>query len=125
MPTFSDINICRTFITGAAIFFVCSISKASSPEISTCPSVFYSINLHNDAKLCQIFDSSKPASLIYHVNETPNNVVDFFLVNHQLTKHSHIHNRVLLMNADKTHRVIVSPDGEGSQVDILIIAPSV
>jgi hypothetical protein len=125
MPIFSYINICRALIIGAVTFFVCFTAKASSPEISTCPSVFYSINLHNDAKLCQIFDSSKPASLIYHVNETPNNVVAFFLVDRRLTKHSHIHNRVLLMNADKTHRVVVSPDGDGSQVDILVIAPSV
>lgn len=98
---------------------------ASAPELSPCPSQFHSITLHTNAKLCQIFDSSTPASMIYHVNNTPRDVVAFFLADRRLVKNASLHNRVLLMSADKSYRVIVSPDGAGSQVDILITTPSV
>jgi hypothetical protein len=96
---------------------------ASGPDVSDCPTAFHGVSVHTGAKLCQIFDSGSPSSLVYHVPETPQQAISFFLDDTRLTVHSNVRNRTLLMSGDKNHRVIVSPDGKGSQIDILIISP--
>ncbi|MBO1256354.1 hypothetical protein J3L16_11740 [Alteromonas sp. 5E99-2] len=101
-----------------------SNTHAEGPEVSTCPNKFHSLTVHEEAKLCQIFDSTPPFSMVYHVKEMPDDVIAFFLRNKNLSMASRENNRTLIMNDSKTHRVVVSPDGNGSQIDILVINPS-
>lgn len=101
-----------------------STVHAEGPEVSTCPNEFHSLAVHDEAKLCQIFDSTNPSSMVYHVKEAPDDAIAFFLQNQNLSMASSENNRTLIMNDSKTHRVIVSPDGNGSQIDILIINAS-
>lgn len=104
--------------------FLCSASAyATGPEVSDCPSAFHGVSIHGDAKLCQIFDSDSPSSMVYHVKQPPKQAVSFFLSDNRLSIQSNVRDRTLIMSSDKNHRVIVSPDGSGSQIDILVITP--
>lgn len=100
--------------------FVSSISYAVGPSITDCPSEFHSIAVHNNAKLCQVFDTGLPASMVYHVDSSPNNIMSLILEDSRMQFVSNVQSRILLMSKNKQYRVVVSPDGEGSQVDILI-----
>lgn len=97
-----------------------SVVLADKPDTSTCPNEFHSLAIHSEAKLCQIFDSTTPSSMVYHVKEIPSDAIAFFLENQTLSLSSSENKRTLIMNSTKTHRIIISPDGNGSQVDILI-----
>lgn len=95
-----------------------------SPLVANCPTAFHNIELHDEAKLCQIFDDGGPATLTYHVQQAPTVAILFYSQNNGMTVHSTVSERTLLLSADGKQRVVVSPDGQGSQIDILVISPT-
>ena len=109
------------FVVGSLLS---GFTLAEGPDVTSCPDAFHGIKLHDDAKLCQIFDSGSPASMVYHVTESPRKAIDFVLQDGRLAVKSNVHQRTLIMSSDRNHRIIVSPDGTGSQIDILIIKPN-
>ncbi len=94
----------------------------SQPEISSCPAAFFAVKVHEDAKQCQPFDTDMPASMVYFIADTPDAIVAYYLaLMPDLSLKGEHNQRVLLVNDAQNVRVVVSPDGEGAQVDILVL----
>ena len=87
-----------------------------------CPSDFHQLPLFPNARLCQMFDDAFPATLTYHANVDMNEAAAFYL--EQLgstTKDAKVKGRRVLHFGDNNNPiVIISPDGQGSQVDVLM-----
>lgn len=97
------------------------MQKAEDIHADTCPTVFYQLQLSLDASACHVFAGTLPASITYHSNQSPKAVQLFFRqqIDTPFTQ-AFDHNRILL-HLEGNHKIIViSPDGRGSQVDILI-----
>lgn len=95
-----------------------STSAASS---KACPSEFFTLPLYPKASLCQLFDQQLPASLIYHANTDQDATKAFYqdaLGEPQTHKTSK--GRIVMQYQDGQHIIIISPDGQGTQVDILV-----
>ena len=95
--------------------------QTTSVSRSTCPSTFYSVQLTTDASACHVFADDLPASLTYHSKQTSDELEHFFRqqmdgpVNQSLSQ-----NRILIRQANDQTIIVISPDGTGSQVDILV-----
>lgn len=107
--------------------FVATESAATTapetqPEITSCPADFFAVKVHEDAKQCQPFDTELPASMVYFIGQTPDAIVAYYLaLMPELSLKSSYNERVLMVNDKQNVRVVVSPDGEGAQVDILVL----
>lgn len=104
-----------------------SLANATSapemqPQITSCPTQFHSVSIHENARQCQPFDAELPASLVYFVADTPDAIVAYYLaLMPELGLKGEFNQRILLLNTQQNVRVVVSPDGEGAQVDILVL----
>ncbi len=86
-----------------------------------CPTSFNNIQVHESGKLCQIFAVEFPASMIFHIPMKPHDVISFYKsTNPELILSSTIKERTLLKSPDDNKTLIISRDGDGTQVDILV-----
>lgn len=89
-----------------------------------CPKSFYQLPLTEQASLCNIYNDALPASLSFHVKQSPAEVQAYYL--QQLgaaTSQSKVKGRVVLEYGAGQQTLIISRDGSGSQVDMLVKAP--
>lgn len=99
--------------------------KSITAPITKCPSEFNQIKIPLDGKLCQIFAADYPASMVMFIPKSPDVVIARYLAEHlELNETKRANSRVLLQSKDKNTTVIVSADGQGSQVDILVKTPT-
>ena len=89
--------------------------------LAKCPSQFYSVPIHSQAKLCQVFGDALPASIVYFVRLPTEEAIKYYLDSSSVSIQSKTNDRTLLVESNGLHRVVVSPDGKGSQIDILVI----
>lgn len=95
--------------------------KTATASGSACPSTFYNVQLTSDASVCHVFADELPASLTYHSKQASNELAYFFRqqidgpVNQSVSQ-----NRVLMRQANDQTIIVISRDGTGSQVDILV-----
>lgn len=102
---------------------IATTAPESQPQISACPGEFFAVKIHEDAKQCQPFDTELPASMVYFIGDTPDAIVAYYLaLMPDLSLKGDHNGRVLLVNQAQNIRVVVSPDGEGAQVDVLVMA---
>ncbi len=86
-----------------------------------CPTKFYNISIPNNGKYCQSFAAELPATMIFFMPIPPTEAVNYYLSNNgELAVTQQVKNRIMLKSADNTKTVVVSPDGVGSQIDILV-----
>jgi hypothetical protein len=78
------------------------------------------VPIPESGKLCQIFAADFPASMVLHVPQAPNTIVQFYQDTQLFGEAQVIKERFMMQSEDKNTTVIVSADGEGSQVDILV-----
>ena len=98
-----------------------SKQQALDVETQACPKQFFDLQLPENGKLCQLFDKELPASMIFFVPQSPSKVAEFFTQTSNLFENStQIKSRLVLQSNDKNITLIVSEDGKGSQVDVLI-----
>ena len=122
-------TLCRTAIYALAAVVMSAHanetpkSESSQPETSACPSEFYDVPMPKNAKQCQPFDADFPASMVFFIAASPDKIVANYLAEMpELALKGNHNNRVLMVNSKQNIRIIVSPDGEGAQVDILVLA---
>lgn len=99
------------------------VLASEGPSLSSCPLAFHNVPLTQDAKQCQLFEDDFPASMIYHDTRTPESLIAYYqATNPTFSVHSAFNKRTLLIDQSENLRVVISPDGKGSQIDILVIA---
>ena len=86
-----------------------------------CPTSFYQIVLPNNGKLCQVFAADLPASMTFHIPQKPAQVVEFYETNDKAFSASKaVKERFIMHSQSNNATLIISPDGHGTQVDILV-----
>lgn len=115
----------RALLSVATIvgFSTLSVAHATQgPALSDCPSAFYSVPLTEQAKQCQLFEDDFPASMIYHDKRAPESLIAYYQATQpEFEIHSAFNERTLLIDESQNLRVVISPDGQGSQIDILVL----
>lgn len=112
--------ICVGILSASTV--AATTAPLSQPEITRCPSTFHQVPIPKKAKQCQSFDAELPASLIYFIADSPDAIVANYLAElPELALKSHYNDRVLMVSEQQNVRIVVSPDGEGTQVDILVL----
>ena len=97
--------------------------EIQKPVLTTdkCPVEFYQLPLFPNAKLCQVFADGLPASIIYHASADLQTTQSFYLQKlGEADKVSLLKGRILMEYADSTKIIVISKDGVGSQVDVLV-----
>lgn len=122
VPETTLVKLILTLIGMTTILLHAGISASTSVASSqTCPSEFFTLPLYPKASLCQLFDQQLPASLIYHANTDQDATRAFYqdaLGDPQT--HQEAKGRIVLQYQNGQHIIIISPDGQGTQVDILV-----
>lgn len=118
-------NACRTVfrvtVACSLIFAFGAKAGLTQPDTVSCPSVFHSVSITNDATQCQQFETQVPAAMVYYTKQQPQDVIAFYQDGmSSLTMHPPINQRTLLTSDANHTRIVVSPDNAGSQVDILV-----
>ncbi|MFT5712237.1 MAG: hypothetical protein ACI9DQ_000640 [Glaciecola sp.] len=88
-----------------------------------CPVNFNKVSIPLNGKLCQIFAADFPASMILFIPQTPEEVVQYYLASGSFIEPKKIKKRTLLKSTDNNTTLIISKDGSGTQVDILVKSP--
>ena len=97
--------------------------KASEPETrsATCPDDFFTLPLYPNAKFCQLFADEQPASMSYFAVSDQQTTKAFYLEQlGQAEDEKILKGRIVLQYANGQKVVVISKDGQGSQIDILI-----
>lgn len=86
-----------------------------------CPAAFYTLPIIPEARFCQQFLGAGSSSLSYHSSYKPADAKAFYLTQLGKAQSQKQHQgRSILKYQQGQHIVVVSKDGEGSQVDILL-----
>lgn len=87
----------------------------------SCPTQFHELPLAPSASYCQLFDQELPASLSYFTSLKQGAAKDFYLQTLGAPSQDVIEKgRHLLEYQDRHLTIVISTDGIGSQVDILL-----
>ncbi|WJG08884.1 hypothetical protein [Aliiglaciecola sp. LCG003] len=109
------------------LYFALSIASQAQESAQTdlsavsCPADFYAIPLFKEARMCQIFAEDLPASMTYHAQANQQTTSDFYLQQLGQAQRMETHQGRILMAYDNDNKIIIiSKDGGGTQVDILV-----
>lgn len=92
-----------------------------SVHSNICPDDFYALPLISNAKQCQQFSGTLPASLSYFSLSDPHTVKNFYLEKFGPAESENtLKGRIILQYSQTQKTVIISVDGQGSQIDILV-----
>jgi len=95
-----------------------SVSETRSP---TCPADFFTLPLYPKAKFCQLFAEELPASMSYFTISDQQTAKAFYLEElGQAEDEKMLKGRIVLQYSNGQKVVVISKDGQGSQIDILI-----
>ncbi|MCC2617431.1 hypothetical protein LJ739_14355 [Aestuariibacter halophilus] len=96
-------------------------ASTTDMQTSACPTAFHDVPLHPDARWCQSFDDSLPASLSHFVPQQQQQVIAFYQQSlGDAERQQTVHGRTLLQYSGGQFTIVVSDDGQGAQVDILV-----
>lgn len=95
--------------------------EASGYNAEPCPAEFYALPLYPEAKLCQLFDDALPASLTYHASTDQQSTQEFYTKELGIADSiKELKGRIVLEYENANKIIIISKDGAGTQVDVLI-----
>ena len=118
------LNIRASYIHLSLFFSVMALIGFSSAAYSTpmsCPTQFHQLPLTPSAGFCQAFDQEFPVSLSYFSALNQEAVRAFYVQELGLPKSDSItKGRYLLNYHDRQLTIVISADGQGSQIDILL-----
>ncbi|MFT5839845.1 MAG: hypothetical protein ACI9UT_002356 [Flavobacteriales bacterium] len=93
----------------------------SQASTKGCPQDFYTLPLYPNAKFCQLFAGELPASISYFVISNQQTAKAFYLKQlGQAEDEKMLKGRIILQYDNAQKVVVISKDGQGSQIDILI-----
>jgi len=96
-------------------------AKRDYIDTQPCPANFYDVEIPQNGKICQLFASELPASIVFFVPQQPDEVLRFYTQDtSQFSTSISVQHRYVLHSHNNNSTVIISKDGEGSQVDILV-----
>jgi hypothetical protein len=105
-------------VTTAKVSQPIRVSETRSP---TCPADFYTLPLYPNAKFCQLFAEELPASMSYFAISDQQTAKAFYLQElGQAEDEETLKGRIVLQYSNGQKVVVISKDGQGSQIDILI-----
>jgi len=95
-----------------------SITESRSPS---CPADFFSLPLYPNAKFCQLFAQEPPASMSYFAISDQQSAKEFYINQlGQAEQEKMLNGRIVLQYSNGQKVLVISKDGKGSQIDILI-----
>lgn len=87
-----------------------------------CPETFYSLPLPEKASTCHQFNDTLPASLSFHSKHSMEEVKQFYQGTNLVFQSSQKHlGRYVIKGEDDQYRIVISKDGNGAQVDLLVM----
>lgn len=90
-------------------------------RVQSCPEEFYTLPVYPDAKFCQLFAEELPASMSYFAVSDQQTAKAFYVEQlGQAEDEKMLHGRIVLQYSNGQKVVVISKDGQGSQIDILI-----
>jgi hypothetical protein len=90
-------------------------------NVQSCPENFYTLPLYPNAKFCQLFAEELPASMSYFASSNQQTTKAFYVEQlGQAEDEKMLHGRIVLQYFNGQKVVVISKDGQGSQIDILI-----
>jgi hypothetical protein len=90
-------------------------------RVQSCPQEFYTLPIYPDAKLCQLFAGELPASMSYFAVSDQQTARAFYVEQlGQAEDEKILHGRIVLQYSNGQKVLVISKDGRGSQIDILI-----
>ena len=90
-------------------------------NVRSCPENFYTLPLYPNAKFCQLFAEALPASMSYFAGSDQQTAKAFYVDQlGQAEDEKVLHGRIVLQYSKGQKVLVISKDGQGSQIDILI-----
>ena len=88
---------------------------------TACPDSFFALPLPAVANTCTALSDSVPAALSFYSPTTPQAIFQFYAEQNLTFKRKEKHlGRFVLIAKNDQYRVIISPDKQGSQIDLLV-----
>ena len=107
-------------LIAATLLSAASLAVAAAPVAVACPSDFHKLTVPSDAKQCQQFDATLPATLVFYSSTPQQSLIDHFQASYPgMAVVASVQGRTLLTANNDTVRVIISPDNKGSQGDMM------
>jgi hypothetical protein len=101
------------------------LSNSETQHSQSCPEEFYSLPVIPEPQFCQQFSANLPASLSYHAKSDQAAAKQFYLDKMgKAESQDKLKGRIVLQYNNGQKVVIISPDGQGSQIDILVKSSS-
>lgn len=96
-------------------------TDAESMNTQICPTNFHDLPLFPDAKMCQIFGQSLPATMTYHATTDQQTTQDFYTeALGEADSISMLKGRIQLEYDGANKIIMISQDGAGTQIDVLV-----
>jgi hypothetical protein len=98
-----------------------NVVDKSNMRVQDCPESFYSLPLYPNAKFCQLFAEKLPASMSYFAISDQQTTKAFYIEKlGPAEDEKTLHGRIVLQYSNAQKVLVISKDGQGSQIDILI-----
>ncbi|MBU2979492.1 hypothetical protein [Alteromonas sp. C1M14] len=113
-------SLSMALVVSAALMPV-EASTNKTPHYEPCPAEFHAVAMPRTATLCQRFESQEPATMVFYSSAPQQTLIEHYKTAYPgLKVRSTFQGRTLLTADNNAVRVIVSPDSEGSQVDMMV-----
>jgi hypothetical protein len=97
------------------------LQPETDSSVQSCPKDFYALPLYPNAKFCQLFAEKLPASMSYFAISDQQTAKAFYIEKlGQAEDEKMLKGRIVLQYSNGKKVVVISKDGQGSQIDILI-----
>jgi len=108
-------------ITSSGLLQAEELETETNVSVQSCPEDFYTLPLYPNAKFCQLFAEELPASMSYFAISDQQTAKAFYLEKlGQAEDEKMLKGRIVLQYAKGQKVLVISKDGQGSQIDILI-----
>jgi hypothetical protein len=122
-------SLLKFIVKGPLLFAILSSAWSQAQDlkienhvnVQSCPENFYTLPLYPNAKFCRLFAEGLPSSMSYFASSNQKTTKAFYVEQlGQAEDEKILHGRIVLQYSNGQKVVVISKDGKGSQIDILI-----